>query len=146
MCSYAVGDGVLIYHTPGETESGRKVRVPWIGPYRITERHSAVGYTAVSELEGKTARFHVKRLKAVPDGRGVDASAPEQCLWPDVRRVLQGVLSKGTVGDVVEYQVRKAGRNGFVWVGAKDLPHVVVKAYEVSRGERAGTEVGPDVA
>jgi hypothetical protein len=50
------------------------------------------------------------------------------------------------VGDVVEYQVRKAGRNGFVWVGAKDLPDVVVKAYEVSRGERAGTEVGPEVA
>jgi hypothetical protein len=43
MCSYAVGDRVLIYHTPGETESGRKLRAPWIGPYRITERHSAVG-------------------------------------------------------------------------------------------------------
>jgi hypothetical protein len=39
MCSYAVGDRVLIYHTPGERESGRKLRVPWIGPYRITERH-----------------------------------------------------------------------------------------------------------
>jgi hypothetical protein len=146
MCSYAVGDRVLIYHTPGETESGRKLRVPWIGPYSITERHSAVGYTAVSELEFKTARVHVNRLKAVPDGREVDASAPEQGLWPDVRRVLRGILSKRTVGDVVEYQVRKAGRNGFVWVGAKDLPDVVVKAYEVSRGERAGTEVGPDVA
>jgi hypothetical protein len=30
MGSYAVGDRVLIYHTPGETESGRKLRVPWI--------------------------------------------------------------------------------------------------------------------
>jgi hypothetical protein len=100
----------------------------------------------VSELEGKTARVHINRLKAVPDGREVDASALEQGLWPDVRRVLRGVLSKRTVGDVVEYQVRKAGRNGFVWVGAKDLPDVVVKAYEVSRGERAGTEVGPEVA
>jgi hypothetical protein len=146
MCSCAVGDWVLIYHTPGETESGRKLRVPWIGPYRITERHSAVGYTTVSELEGKTARIHVNRLKAVPDGREVDESAPEQGLWPDVRRVLRGVLSKRTAGDVVEYQVRKAGRNGFVWVGAKDLPDVAIKAYEVSRGERVGTEVGPDVA
>jgi hypothetical protein len=133
MCSYAVGDRVLIYLTPGETESGRKLRVPWIGPYRITERHSAVGYTAVSELEGKTARVHVNRLKAVPDGREVDAPAPEQGLCPDVRRVLRGILSKSTVGDVAEYQVRKAGRNGFVWVGAKDLPDVVVKVYEVSR-------------
>jgi hypothetical protein len=48
MCSYAVGDRVLIYHTPGETESGPKLRVPWIGPYRIKERHSAVGYYAES--------------------------------------------------------------------------------------------------
>jgi hypothetical protein len=37
MCSYAVGDKILIYHTPGETESGWKLRVPWFGPYRITE-------------------------------------------------------------------------------------------------------------
>jgi hypothetical protein len=35
------------------------------------------------------------------------------------------------VGHVVEYQVRKAYQNGFVWVGAKDLPDVVVKVYEV---------------
>jgi hypothetical protein len=57
----------------------------------------------------------------------------------DMRRVLQGVLSKRPVRDVVEYQVRRAGRNGFVWVGAEDLPDEVVKAYEMSRGERAGT-------
>jgi hypothetical protein len=50
------------------------------------------------------------------------------------------------VWDGVEYQVRKAGRNGFVWVGAEDLLDVVVSAYKMSRGERAGTEVGPDVA
>jgi hypothetical protein len=62
----------------------------------------------VSELEVKTVRVHVNRLKAVPDGREVEASAPEQGLWPDMRRALRGVLSKRTVGDVVEYQVRKA--------------------------------------
>jgi hypothetical protein len=146
MCSYAVGDRVLIDHTPGETESGRKLRVPWIGPCRITERHSVVGYSAVRELEGKTARVQVNRLKVVPDGPEVDASAPEQGLWPDVRRVLRGVLGKRTVRDGVDYQVRKAGRNGFVWVGAADLPDVVVRAFEMSRGERAGTEVGSDVA
>jgi hypothetical protein len=133
-CSNAVGDRILIYHTPGETVSGRKLRVPWVGPYRIGERHSAVGYSAVSELEGKTARVYVNRLKAVPDGREVDASAPEQGLWTYVRRVLRRVLSKRTVRDVVEYQVRKVGRNGFVWVGAEDLPDVDVKAYEMSRG------------
>jgi hypothetical protein len=52
------------------------------------------------------------------------------------------VLGKWTVRDGVEYQVRKTGWNGFVRVGAEDLPDVVVSAYEMSRGERAGTEVG----
>jgi hypothetical protein len=101
----------------------------------------------VSELEGKTARVHVNRLKAGPDGREVDASAPEQGPWLYARRVLHGVLGKRTVTDGEEYQVRKAGRNGFVWVGAEDLPDVVAKAHGMSScGERAGTEVGPDVA
>jgi hypothetical protein len=54
MCSYAVGDRAPIYHMTGETESARKLRVPLIGPSRITMRHSAVGYSAVSELESKT--------------------------------------------------------------------------------------------
>jgi hypothetical protein len=39
--SYVVGNRILIYHTLGETESGRKLRVPWIGPFRISGRHSA---------------------------------------------------------------------------------------------------------
>jgi hypothetical protein len=50
------------------------------------------------------------------------------------------------VRDVLEYQVRKSSLNGFVWIGSEDLPDVVVKAYERSRGERAGTVAGPDVA
>jgi hypothetical protein len=55
-------------------------------------------------------------------------------------------LGKRTLRDGVEYQVRRAGRNGFVGVEAEDLPDVVVGAYEMSCGERAGTQVGPDVA
>jgi Tfp pilus assembly protein PilZ len=136
-CSYAVGDRVLVYHFPGLTECGRKLRVPWIGPYRISAKHSGVGYSAVSELDGKTARVHVNRLKAVPEGREIDASEPEQGLWPDVRRVLRGILSKRTIDGAVEYQVRKAGRKGFVWVASDDLPDVVVKAFEVSRGDES---------
>jgi hypothetical protein len=127
MCSYAFGDRILAYHIPGETESGRKLHVSWIGPYRITERHSAVGYFSVSGLEGKIARGHVNRLKTVPDGWAGDASDPEQSLWLDVRHVLRGVLSRRTVRNVVEYQVGKAGRNGFAWVGAEDLPDVGVR-------------------
>jgi hypothetical protein len=41
-CSYAIGDRVLIFHPLGLVETGRKLRVPWIGPYRIFERQSDV--------------------------------------------------------------------------------------------------------
>jgi hypothetical protein len=79
--------------------SSHRLEVGYSDTYRITERHSAVGYSTVSELEGKTARVHFNRLKTVLDGREVDSSAPEQGLWLDVRRVLRGVLGKRTVRD-----------------------------------------------
>jgi hypothetical protein len=101
MYSSAVGYRLLIYQAPGETESDPKLHVPWIGPYRITERHSAVAYSALSELECKTARQPFEGGTRRP---GVDES--EQGLWPDLRRVLRGVMSKTTVRDGVEYQVR----------------------------------------
>jgi hypothetical protein len=58
-------------------------------------------------------------------------------LWPDIRRVFRGILGKRTVDRAVEYQVRKVGRKGFVWVEADELPDVVVNAFEVSRGDKA---------
>jgi hypothetical protein len=119
-CSYAVGDRLLIYHFPGLTDCGRKLRVPWIGRYRISAKHSGVGYSAVTELDGKMARVHVNRLKAVPEGREIDASEPEQGLWPDVCCAMRGILSKRTIDCAVEYQVRKAGRKGLVWIASDD--------------------------
>jgi hypothetical protein len=39
---FEIGNRVLIHNPPGDVEVGRKLRVPWIGPYRITEKHSPV--------------------------------------------------------------------------------------------------------
>jgi hypothetical protein len=52
------------------------------------------------------------------------------------------VLGKRTVRDGVEYQVRKAGRNGFVWIGAEDLPEVVANAYESHAVNEMGLKWG----
>lgn len=140
-CQFELGERVLLYHPPGEKESGRKLRVPWLGPYLVQEKHSSCGYTVRSELDGRLARVHVNRLKRVPSGRDVDAEQPQQGLWPDVRRVLRGVLDRRTRSGAavngsdqqgVEYKVRKAGRRGFVWVPRESLPDVVVRAYELS--------------
>jgi hypothetical protein len=66
-CSYAIGDRVLIFHPPGLVETGLKLRVPWIGPYRIVERQSDVSYVLQSEIEGNSARVHVNRLRKIAE-------------------------------------------------------------------------------
>jgi hypothetical protein len=52
-----------------------------------------------------------------------------------MRSAWLGLLSKKIVRGVAKYSVRKSGWNRFVWVGAKGLPDVVVKACETLRGE-----------
>ena len=135
-CQYSVGDRVMLYHPPGELEVGRKLRVPWLGPYRVVEKHSDCGYSIRSELGEKLARVHVNRLKKIPEGLLAEAGSPQQGLWPDVRREVRGILAKRGSGRRTEYKVRKAGRNGFVWTRKGDLPDVVVAAYEMSMKDR----------
>jgi hypothetical protein len=38
------GAWVLIYDEPTAAGQGRKMRTPWIGPYRVVKRLSRVGY------------------------------------------------------------------------------------------------------
>lgn len=61
-CSYEVCNRVLIHHLPAETRR-KEVEGTLIGPYRIASKHSDVGYSAMSETDGKVARVHVNRLK-----------------------------------------------------------------------------------
>jgi hypothetical protein len=86
--SFVVGDRVLIWHPPGEVEVGRKLRVLWIGPYRITDQHSPVSYSLKSEIGGKVARAHVNRLCKVEHEALVETSEPKNGMWPDSRRLL----------------------------------------------------------
>lgn len=95
---YDVEYRVFLFHVSGLTEEGRHIIVPWLGPYRVTERLSDVGYIVESELGRKIARVHVNRLRKVPERRDIYAAQWEQGLCPDVRRVLRGVLDHRTVG------------------------------------------------
>lgn len=58
---------MLLFHPPGIIETGRKLRVPWLGPYRIASIHSPFSYELLSETEGKRARVHVNRLRKIND-------------------------------------------------------------------------------
>jgi hypothetical protein len=51
-------------------------------------------------------------------------------MWPDSRRTLRGILKRRGREGAREYNVRRAGRRGYVSVREADLPEVVIKAYE----------------
>jgi hypothetical protein len=88
--SYAIGDGVLAFHPPGLVETGQKLRVPWIGPYRIVERQSDVSYVLRSEIEGKSALVHVNRLRKIAEDEDfAETGDPLAGMWPDSRRILR---------------------------------------------------------
>jgi hypothetical protein len=140
---YNVGDRVLVYHPQGDVEKGRKLRVPWIGPYLVTERHSPVGYTVRSEVEGKVARVHVNRLRKIDPVTLAETRAPQDGLWPDSRRILRGILGRRAgPGGVVQYKVKHAGRTGFIWQNADTLPDIVKAAYEQLERSRPRGEGG----
>jgi hypothetical protein len=98
-CSYSVGDPILLYYSTGEIEQGRKLRVPWLGPYRVVARHSSVAYTIRSELDDSEGTTHVNRLKKITEDSDLsDVRRPQYGMWPDVRRVLRGILVGGRRG------------------------------------------------
>jgi hypothetical protein len=139
-CSYAIGDRVLIFHPPGLVETGRKLRVPWIGPYRIVERQSDVSYVLRSEIEGKSARVHVNRLRKIAEDEDLaETGDPITGIWPDSRRILRAVLDTRRIGDEIEYKIVRQGRRGYVWVPAAALPDVVKTAYAMPKNERGGS-------
>jgi hypothetical protein len=57
------GDRVLLFRPPGQVEQGRKLRAPWLGPYRVKEKLSPIGYLLESEVTGEVARVHVNRMR-----------------------------------------------------------------------------------
>jgi hypothetical protein len=81
--SFEVVYRVLVWHPPGEFEVGRKLRVPWIGPYRFIYQHSLVSYSLKAEVGEKLARAHVNRLQKVEPEALVETSEPKDGLWPD---------------------------------------------------------------
>jgi Integrase core domain len=138
------GGRVLVYDEPTAAGQGRKMRVPWMGPYRVEKRLSPVGYLLRAESDGRTARVHANRIRAVRPGVNESPRDPQAGMWPDSRRMLRSILERREVGGVVEYRVPRVGRRGYAWLSEHDLPEVVVRAYELFRtNERSAA--GADV-
>jgi hypothetical protein len=138
-CTYNVGDRRLHYYPPGEIEQGRKLRVSWRGLNRVVARHSSVSYSIRRELDDSEGTAHVNRLKKITEDSDLsDVRRPQYGMWPGVRRVLRGILSRReTRSKGTEYQVRSRGRNGFKWVPETAIPDVVRLAFALAEKEGA---------
>jgi hypothetical protein len=141
---FAEGDRVLVYDEPTAAGQGRKMRTPWLGPYRVAKRLSPVWYLLRAENDSRTARVHVNRMRAVRPGVDEFSRDPQAGVWPDSRRVLRAILGRSESSGTVEYQVPRVGRRGYAWVSERDLPEVAVRAYELFRSGE-GSAAGADV-
>jgi hypothetical protein len=74
---FANGARVLVYDEPTAAGQGRKMRTPWLGPYRVVKRLSRVGYLLRAESDARTARAHVNRIRAVRSGVNESPRKPE---------------------------------------------------------------------
>jgi hypothetical protein len=81
----------------------------------------------------------VNQLKKITEDSDLsDVRRPQYGMWPDVRRVLRGILSRREMRSKgTEYQVRSRGRNGFKRVPETAIPDVVRLAFPLAEKEGA---------
>ena len=139
---YEEGDRVLVYSPPADLKKGRKLSAPWIGPYKIQKKLSDISYILKSEVEDKTARVHVNRLRRFnPDLK--ETGEPVGGVFPDTRRIIKSILDSEDREDGKYFKVRSAVRGGSKWVKEQDLPEIVVRTYQKIRQAKTQTpEVG----
>jgi hypothetical protein len=63
VVQFEEGERILLFHPPGQVEQGRKLRTPWLGPNRVKERLSPIGYLLESALIKTVARVQVSRMR-----------------------------------------------------------------------------------
>jgi hypothetical protein len=83
---------------------------------------------------------HVNRLRAFDETFVETCNPPAyRSIFPDTARLLRSIMGVRTVPAkdgapaAREFQIKKAGRRGYIWVPEKDLPTVVVASYDFRR-------------
>jgi hypothetical protein len=122
---------VLVYDEAGALAQGRKLRQPWLSPYRVEKRLSDVSYILRAENDARVARVHVNRMRGWTSSAEENAQKPEADMWPASWRTFRGILERREKEGAREYKVRRGGRRGYVWLREADLPEVVIKAHEL---------------
>jgi hypothetical protein len=63
LVEFAEGERVFVYDEAGAVAQGRKLRLPWLGPYRVEKKLSDVSYVLCAENDARVARGHVNRMR-----------------------------------------------------------------------------------
>jgi Integrase core domain len=133
---YSVGDRVLVFYPPGLVEEGRKLRAPWMGPYRIMEKLGPVSFLLKAESTEEMARVHINRLRHFSD-EIKEKESPLGGIYPDSRRLFLRILGDKLEQNERWFKLVSPGRNGFVWKHERELPEIVVKAYDIDKEDKA---------
>lgn len=129
---YEIGDRVMIFNPRHCVERGRKLKFPWIGPYRIDEKLTSVAYMVRSEIGGHLARVHVNRLRAFDDDVN-ETGDPLDGVFPDSRRIIQSIIDVKARKDKRKFKVKAVFSNTPVWIDEEELPSLIVKEYDAIR-------------
>jgi hypothetical protein len=124
--SFVVGERVFVFHAPRLIEEGRKLLLPWMGPYVVTEKLPEVAYLV--DRSGHTSRVHVNRLTRMDPGVE-ETQKPMDGMFPDSCRPLRKLLGYDAEGK--RFKVRSKVRNGYIWTKESNLPDVIVRAYKL---------------
>jgi hypothetical protein len=109
---YEGGDRVLVFDLEETLAKGRKLRVPWLGPYVIGEKVTDINYLLMAEGNGAIARSHVNRLAKLSK-RFVEPQEGVSGVLPDTSRDIKTILEWKEVQGVKQFKIRSRGRNGF---------------------------------
>jgi hypothetical protein len=63
MTQFEEGSRMLVYNEAGALAQGRKLRHPWLGPYRVEKRLSDVSYILCAENDARVSRVYVDRMR-----------------------------------------------------------------------------------
>jgi hypothetical protein len=102
----------------------------------VKEKLSPIGYLVESEVTGEVARVHVNGTRKFAEEFS-ELGPPQDGVFPDSRRMALRVTDSAGERGSRRFKVASPGRTGFVWRAENELPEMVVKAFDLSREDKA---------
>ena len=126
---FEIEDRVMVFYPRLQMEKGRKLKTPWLGPYRIEEILTRISYIVRSEIGYEVARVHVNRLRRI-DEEVRETGDPLDGIFPDSRRIIQDIVTVKRKSGKRWFKINGKLRTGAEWVREENLPELIVAEYD----------------